>query len=1015
MPDGLFNRLPLPRTLRRQLMLALSGQAALIIAGGLIAIYGLNLFSHTAKHLAEERLVHLQEAQDLLASALFIERETHNLLTADSPDRVRAGYMEILKKMDALDAIVLCLGRAADNLKVLSLYQSDQVLRNTVSIVAQLRLNILDDRIGPTGTEKQQKMLQHFHIELERQVDSLADAAHELSARFTADYQDSIRHLIEKSDRDQRRVLAFLTASILLAWLFSRYLLNRRLAETRLSLMEREETLRAIIDAAPTAIIDLDLNGNVYSIWNRAAEKMFGRSAREAIGQPLPVMGVKNEEEFNRLKEQIKKGLSLNGAEIHQKKRDCTPVDYSAHAAPLYDTEGRVAGAIGVLVDITAKKEAEKQLKKSHDELEVRIQERTAELSRANRQLMAEVKTRARMQEHLREQEEKLIEAQRIARLGNWEHDLARNMVSWSEETYRIFGVSLENFTPTMENLMEKIHPEDREDVKDYIESAIRDKTHSEHIHRIILPSGALRYVQTRAKMIRDDRGMTVKVVGTTQDITDRIREEQLALKKALQQRTLLENIPDLIVRYDTELRQVYVNPAWEKLSGLPAGEVTGKRSEDIPKGLNPVTPGFLERLKKALHTGLSQEIEFKWFNTEDRLFYLDYRVVPEFDQNGRIISLLSVGRDITERREMENVLRESEDTLNRAQAMARIGSWSLDILKNILKWSRETYRIFGIPEDRAMTLEAFAACIHPADRDRVLKAWESALTGSGYDIEHRILVDDQIKWVHEHAKLQFDDDGNAVVGIGTVRDITEEKKMQSALARADRLASLGLLSGGIAHEIRNPLSGIRLFLDILEDETRYDRSESELELLNDINVNINKIDTIIRRVLSFAQPDRSVTGPLDINCLIEETLSLFDSRLRKHGIKKEIRLCKPIRPVNGDMVGLQQVVVNIISNAIDAMAANGTLSIETYQSESDFYSGRKISGIRIKDTGAGIKPGDRGNVFNPFFTTKSNGTGLGLAISYQIIQRHGGVISFESHEKEGTVFIIELPSMAEG
>ena len=114
-------------------------------------------------------------------------------------------------------------------------------------------------------------------------------------------------------------------------------------------------------------------------------------------------------------------------------------------------------------------------------------------------------------------------------------------------------------------------------------------------------------------------------------------------------------------------------------------------------------------------------------------------------------------------------------------------------------------------------------------------------------------------------------------------------------------------------------------------------------------------------------------------------------------------------------MVGLQQVVVNIISNAIDAMAANGTLSIETYQSESDFYSGRKISGIRIKDTGAGIKPGDRGNVFNPFFTTKSNGTGLGLAISYQIIQRHGGVISFESHEKEGTVFIIELPSMAEG
>ncbi|OGR11573.1 MAG: hypothetical protein A2097_00980 [Desulfobacula sp. GWF2_41_7] len=418
-----LNRVPMPKSLQRQFMLALSGQAVLIVAGALIAVYGMYFSSDTTKRLAEERLVHLQGTQDLVAHALFIERGAYNLLTADSYDRVRAGYLEILKKIDSLDAIVLCLGHAENNLKVLDLYQASQLLRNTVHIVAQLRLNILNTPGDFSGPANRQETLRHFHTGLELQVESLTAATHDLSVRFTEDYQDGIRQLTFKSARDQRRVLAFLAGSVLFAWLFSRYFLGRHvvmrlrriseclkmdetgavpqtvpvegedeishmaravnrflderrlLAEAQHSLREREETLRAIIDAAPAAIIDLDLDGNIHSIWNQAAEKMFGWSALEVMGRPFPVLA-EGLEEFGNLQEQIKKGLSLNGHEACRKKRDGTIVDYSIHAAPLYDPEGRVSGNIGVLVDITDRKL-----------LDGRLQQKNADLERSNAEL----------------------------------------------------------------------------------------------------------------------------------------------------------------------------------------------------------------------------------------------------------------------------------------------------------------------------------------------------------------------------------------------------------------------------------------------------------------------------------------------------------------------------------------------------------------------------------------------------------------------------------------------------
>ncbi len=224
----LFRRLPMPKSLRWQFTLALTAQALLIVAGGLTAVYGLRVSSRITRELAEERLVRLQEAQDLVQCTLLIERESHGMLAADSLDHMQAGYLEIQKRLKYLDSLVLRLGRGTSDLSVLALHQEGQLFRNTVHVVAQLRRNLLADGPAPSGSSGQEKTLRHFHDELQRQAVSLVDSARDLSARFTLDYRETMRQIAAGSRQEQSRVLALLAGSVLLAWLVSRYFLGRR-------------------------------------------------------------------------------------------------------------------------------------------------------------------------------------------------------------------------------------------------------------------------------------------------------------------------------------------------------------------------------------------------------------------------------------------------------------------------------------------------------------------------------------------------------------------------------------------------------------------------------------------------------------------------------------------------------------------------------------------------------------------------------------------------------------------
>jgi two-component system NtrC family sensor kinase len=236
-------------------------------------------------------------------------------------------------------------------------------------------------------------------------------------------------------------------------------------------------------------------------------------------------------------------------------------------------------------------------------------------------------------------------------------------------------------------------------------------------------------------------------------------------------------------------------------------------------------------------------------------------------------------------------------------------------------------------------------------------------------------------------------------------------KQRQEQLIRSEKMAALGQLSAGIAHEIRNPLTSIKIFIQSLEKEIDLDENQEE-----DFRIIMKEIDRInenITRFLNFARPEEPLFQAINTSALVKDTVSLLAAKLKNSGIRLDISLPDEHPPVEGDPKQLGQVFLNLLLNAVEAMPQGGTLTISSDvkvnpDSHQEFFQ------LMIKDTGHGIPEKDRPYLFDPFFTTKAGGTGLGLSIVYSIIQKHNGRIEVESELGKGSSFILSLPIQKE-
>lgn len=251
--------------------------------------------------------------------------------------------------------------------------------------------------------------------------------------------------------------------------------------------------------------------------------------------------------------------------------------------------------------------------------------------------------------------------------------------------------------------------------------------------------------------------------------------------------------------------------------------------------------------------------------------------------------------------------------------------------------------------------------------------------------------------------------------------EITQTKRIQAEIIRMDRMASLGVLSAGIAHEIRNPLAGIKAMAQSLEDELKDD--PPKLEYLSRILRQVNRLDNLLRSFFRYARPVRPDPSRSSIKKIVQEVLPLIQSRIKEQDVKFVQEYADDLADVFVDQNQIQQVLLNLFINGLDAMPRGGILKIKAQNSKTGMpivdrrkriptLLSDKYIEITISDTGIGISPDELELIFNPFFTTKSQGTGLGLSIVYQIIKEHGGQIDVHSEPGKGTEFIILLPAV---
>jgi signal transduction histidine kinase len=249
---------------------------------------------------------------------------------------------------------------------------------------------------------------------------------------------------------------------------------------------------------------------------------------------------------------------------------------------------------------------------------------------------------------------------------------------------------------------------------------------------------------------------------------------------------------------------------------------------------------------------------------------------------------------------------------------------------------------------------------------------------------------------------IQKDANDNLIGIIGAFKLVEEIKQFEDSVVRAKNLASLGALSAGMAHEIRNPLTSIKGYAQFIKSELKGDD-----ELVSDISVIINEVDRlngIIDRFLTFARPNQLKIFPASINKVCNDIIKLIRNEIHENDIVLN-ESYEEIPLLNIDAEQMEQAILNIVLNSIQAMNAGGELSLSTiYDKKSDFVE------ITVSDTGMGIMPEDFDKIFEPFFTTKDKGTGLGLAISSRIIEDHKGFLEVSSKPGIGTEFIIKLP-----
>ena len=583
----------------------------------------------------------------------------------------------------------------------------------------------------------------------------------------------------------------------------------------------------------------------------------------------------------------------------------------------------------------------------------------------------------------------------------------------------------LEYFGKTNEELkdwalIEAVHPDDLPRVVEVRTKSLQTGQIYDVEHRCRRADGVYRWFQVRGLPVRNAEGTITAWYLLLTDIDDRKKAEE-ALRSSERNLSLLINAIRtfiLVLRVDGSV--LYVNQAVLDYTGVALEDM---QREDYRSRF--YHPEDVERLREERRVALTRAVPFeneqRCLGKDGRYRWFLARYNPLLDEQGRIDRWYVAAFDIEDRRRAEAQVEQAYLRLAEAQRLSKTGSFITDLVADDHNWSEEAFRIFEFDPEAKVTVQMIRDRVHPDDLPSFDAVIARGMTGMEVDFVFRIVTArGAMKHVHGIARV-LDKIGSRPLFIGALQDVTESKVAEEALDRARselahvaRITTLNALTASIAHEINQPLSGIitnaSTCLRMLDgDPPNVDGArETARRTLRDGN----RAADVISRLRALFSKREFTLERLDLNEATREVIALSLSDLQRNRVILRSELADGLPPVTGDRVQLQQVMLNLLRNASDAMVSvedrPRQVLIRTQREGEDRVR------LSVQDTGTGLNPQDIERLFEAFYTTKSGGMGIGLSVSRSIIERHHGRLWAESNDGPGATFSFSVPCVRE-